>query len=185
MAAKGCDSHHCRWESGAQLCCSFSAWALKLSSKNKISLLTTKLQQRPPETHTNAAHISERKRFAAKIIFTGQRNAYLPLYDDILGGGILFSTQFYCHGYAGLSHLMRAVDLHTPQCFLMPSIQIHCVGERASSGARRFCPRLHQGAYITSRSTQGRRAPSHGALAGMRAYSQQQFTTGVALLCSG
>lgn len=78
----------------------------------------------------------------------------------------------------------RAVDLHTPHCFLMPLIQIHCVGERASSGARRFCLRLHQDAYITSRSTQGRRAPSRGASTGMRAYSQQQFMTGVALLCS-
>lgn len=111
-----------------------------------------------------------------KIIFTGQRNASHPLFL-----GSYSAHSFYFYGCAGLSHLMRAVDLHTPQCFLMPLIQIHCVGERASSGARRFCPRLRQGAYITSRSTRGRRAPSHSALAGMRAYSQQQFMTAVAL----
>lgn len=71
-----------------------------LSSKNKISLLTTKLQQRPPETYTNAAHIRERKKFAAKIIFTGWRNASLPLYDDILKDSgrekkVLFSTVLF------------------------------------------------------------------------------------------
>lgn len=58
--------------------------APRLSGKNTTSLLTIKLQQRLPETYTNAARIGERKKFAAKIIFTGWRNASLPLYDDIL-----------------------------------------------------------------------------------------------------